>query len=210
MIPRDFDWRYLRRRTGIPLVTALLSFLAFIAAYYADVERRAVYQALTVDKAAVQEDYNALVLRRRLVERYHARYRQFHTLGFVGQESRLDWIHALRVATEDLTLPRLSYAIAPQLDVIAPVQAVLTGDDIAINVSRLELEMGLVHEVDLLRFIDGLQQSAPGLMRVQACTLEWQTEAAARAAVEANLLANCSLEIFSVITSDVRQQAALQ
>ncbi len=208
MTPHDRDWRFAFRRTGIPLVTMLLSVAALSAAFFFHAEQRLVYEALTTDQSTVQEDYDELVLRRRYVDRYHERYRQFHALGFVGQESRLEWIHALRVATEDLTLPRLAYAIAPQLDVIAPVQAVLAGDDIAINVSQLQLEMGLVHELDLLRFVDGLQRSAPGLMRVQGCRLDWQQQPDVSLKVEANLQASCSVEIFSVITSDVEQQVA--
>jgi len=210
MTPYDRDWRFAFRRTGIPLATTLLSVAALSAAYFFHADKQLVYEALTSDQSSVQEDYDELVLRRRYVDRYHERYRQFHALGFVGQESRLEWIHALRVATEDLTLPSLSYAIAPQLDVIAPVQAVLAGDDIAINVSRLELEMGLVHELDLLRFIDGLERSAPGLMRVQGCRLDWQQQPDVPLKVEANLQAGCSLEIFSVITSDVEPQVALR
>jgi len=208
MAQHDRDWRFALHRTGIPLATMLLSIAALSAAFFFHAQQRVINDALTTDQSSVQEDYDELVLRRRYVDRYHERYRQFHTLGFVGQESRLEWIHALRVATEDLTLPRLSYAIAPQLDVIAPVQAVLAGEDIAINVSRLELEMGLVHELDLLRFIDGLERSAPGLMRVQGCRLDWQQPSGAALKVEANLQAGCSLEIFSVITSDVEQQVA--
>lgn len=208
MTPHDLDWSFAFRRTGIPLVTMLLSVAALSAAFLFHADKRLIYEALTTDQSSVQEDYDELVLRRRYVDRYHERYRQFHTLGFVGQESRIEWIHALRVATEDLTLPRLAYAIAPQLDVIAPVQAVLAGDDIAINVSRLQLEMGLVHELDLLRFIDGLQRTAPGLMRVQGCRLVWQQQPEMALKVEANLQASCSLEIFSVITSDVAPQVA--
>lgn len=204
----EFDWRYIRRRTLVPFVSALIAAGVLTAAVAINAEKRAMYDELGINQSAVQQDYNALVLRRRLVDRYHARYKQFHSLGFVGHESRLDWIETLRQATGDLTLPRISYAIAPQLDVVAPVQSILAGEDIAVNVSRLDLEMGLVHELDLVRFIDELQQEAPGLIRIPRCGLVWQHEPDTPLQAGTNIQASCSVEIFSVITSDVRYQVA--
>lgn len=206
----EFDWRYVRRRTLVPLVSAAVAAGVLAASIIVNAEKHAMYDELGVNQSAVQQDYNALVLRRRLVDRYHARYQQFHELGFVGQESRLDWIETLRYTTGDLTLPRLSYAIAPQLDVVAPVQSILAGEDIAVNVSRLELEMGLVHELDLVRFVDELQHEAPGLIRIPRCGLVWQNEPGVPVRADTNIQASCSLEIFSVITSDVLLQVAGQ
>ena len=206
----EFDWQYVRRRTGVPLMTSLVAVLVLVGATNLNSRQRAVYDELGVNQSTVQQDYNELVLRRRLVDRYHARYQQFHELGFVGQESRLDWVETLRRTTDDLTLPRLSYAIAPQLDVVAPVQSILAGDDIAINVSRLDLEMALVHELDLVRFIDELQDHAPGLIRIPRCDLVWRNEPGTPLVAATNIQASCDVEIFSVITSDVRYQVAKQ
>lgn len=204
----EFDWRFVGRRTAVPLVSAIIAAAVLTVAMHHNTARHAMYDELGINQSVVQQDYNELILRRRLVDRYHARYQQFHELGFVGQESRLDWIETLRHATDDLTLPRLSYAIAPQLDVVAPVQSILAGDDIAINVSRLDLEMALVHELDLVRFIDELQQEAPGLIRIPQCGLVWQNEAGDALRATTNIQASCAVEIFSVITSDVRYEVA--
>ena len=201
----EFDWRFATRRTLVPIVSAIVAAGVLTAAVAVNAEKHAMYDELGVNQSAVQQDYNALVLRRRLVDRYHSRYQQFHELGFVGQESRLDWIETLRQTTGELTLPRLSYAIAPQLDVVAPVQSILAGEDIAVN---LDLEMGLVHELDLVRFVDELQQEAPGLIRIPRCGLVWQHEPGVPIKADTNIQASCAVEIFSVITSDVRFQVA--
>ena len=207
----DIDWAYMRRGSIVPLLTAVVSTSLLAVAVTMHREHRDLHAELAANQLAVQEDYNALVVRRRLIDRYHESYRQFHEQGFVGIESRLDWVEALRVSTGRLTLPSLSYAIAPQLDVAAPVRSALAADDVAVHMSRLELEMGLVHEFDLLRFVDVLQNAAPGVMRVERCGLKWQNEhGATAAAARANIAANCSLEIFSIVTSDVRIEVARQ
>ena len=210
MTALDIDWAYLRRGSVVPLLTAVFAVALLAGAVATHKEYRGVHGELEASQLAAQEDYTALVVKRRLIDRYHERYRQFHEQGFVGIESRLDWVETLRGSTANLTLPSLSYAIAPQLDVAAPVQSSLAAADIAVHMSRLELDMGLVHEFDLLRFVDALQHQAPGLMRVEGCAMKWQREPGAPAEAGANIAANCGLEIFSIVTSDVRFEVARQ
>jgi hypothetical protein len=204
----DLDWRYILRHTLLPAATAIVAALVLGASIWWHAERQVQYAQITANQGAMHEDYDALVHRRRLVDRYHRRYELFYEVGFVGEESRLEWVETLRETTVDLTLPRVSYAIEPQLQVVAPVQAIMAGEDIQIHVSRLQLEAGLVHEIDLLRFVDEVQRNAPGLIKVDRCSLEWQAEDAQTISVGANILANCSISIFSVVTSDVAGKMA--
>lgn len=202
----DLDLDYVRRYTLRPVVSMVVAAAVLLIAVWVHGERAEEYSQYSANQIAVHEDYDALVYQRRLVDRYHQRYERFHELGFIGRESRLDWIETLRTTAESLELPHVSYAIEPQLGVVAPVESIIDVDDIQIRVSRARLEMGLVHELDLLRFFDELQAAAPGLIKVDDCALTWLTEGAARGS-EPNLSAICSIQIFSVITSDVRVEA---
>ena len=201
----DIDWRFVRRYTILPSATMLVAILLLGVSIWMRDTQYDQYARFSADYDATQEDYDALVVRRRLVDRYHRRYQQFHELGFVGEESRLDWIETLRLATEELTLPRVSYAIEPRLNVIAPVQSIATDGNTRIHVSRMQLEIGLLHELDLLRFIDEFQRKAPGLVKVDQCELSWLAEVVSVSTTEANLTAQCAVSIFSVITSDIAQ-----
>lgn len=203
MMRINYDWGYVRRFTLIPSLTAAVAILVLGVSVWMHGEQEITYKNISVNQDALHDDYDALVYRRRLVDRYHRRYEQFYDLGFVGEESRLDWIEALRETSIDLTLPRVSYAIEPQLQVVAPVESILAGENIQIHLSRLALEAGLVHELDLLRFFDELQRNAPGLIKVDRCILAWQAETTEEIDVGPNILANCSILIFSVVTSDV-------
>ena len=202
------DWRYALRHTLLPAVTAAIAIAVLGVSVWMHGEQKSLYTEINVNQGVMHEDYDALVQRRRLVDRYHRRYERFYELGFVGEESRLDWVETLRETSAELTLPRVSYAIEPQLLVVAPVQSIMAGEDIQIHLSRLQLEVGLVHELDLLRLIDEVQRNAPGLIKVDRCNLAWQAESAEKLGVGANILANCSILIFSVVTSDVARGAA--
>lgn len=204
----SFDWKFVRRYTLIPASSALVMALTLGASIWYHGEQKELHTQISVNQDAMHEDYDSLVYRRRLVDRYHRRYETFYELGFVGEESRLEWIETLRETSLDLTLPHVSFAIEPQLQVIAPVESILAGEDIQIHLSRLQLEVGLLHEIDLLRFFDELQRNAPGLIKVDSCTMTWQGDSEQRLVVGANILADCSLQIYSVVTSDVAAQVA--
>ena len=199
----DIDWTYVGRHTSVPLASALVAAVVLVAGMWFHAQQAELLAELNSNQDAMHEDYEELLYRRQLVDRYHRRYERFRTLGFVGAESRLDWIETMRQASNELTLPRVSYAIEPQLDVIAPVASVHTGDDLSLHLSRVQVQMGLLHEVDLLRFFDDLQSKAPGLMTVDRCDLEWDVDSRVPLDVRANIRADCSVLLFSLITSDV-------
>jgi len=198
----DFDWDYVRRFTLIPTICATVAAVSLVLAIWVHDKQIQRNDELSANYAAVHEDYDALIDQRRVVDRYHRRYQSFRNLGFIGRESRLDWVETLRTTTARVGIPRVSYNIQPQLRVVAPVTSLMSGEEIQIRVSRLQLEMGLIHELDLLRFFDDLQDQAPGLIKVDECELAYFGEAS-RASSEPNLTTNCTVQIYSVITSDV-------
>jgi hypothetical protein len=194
----------------LPAATAIIASALLLASIWLHEHEATLFTQTTADQGALHEDYDSLVYRRRLVDRYHRRYDEFYRLGFVGRERRLDWIETLRETRQDLTLPRVSYAIEPQLQAIAPVESIRASENVQIHVSRVRLEIGLVHELDLLNFIAELQRKAPGLIRVQGCDLVWQSATEEKLTVAANILAVCSLQMYSLVTSDVANLVASQ
>jgi len=208
MQPSKLDWPFLRKDTLMPGLSLLITAIVFAAsAWYHGTQARA-YEVFAANREAISDDYDELVYRRRLLDRYHWRYRELQELGFVGQERRLDWIETIRAAATSLDLPNVAYSLEPQLEVIRPVASASPNADIQIYLTRLDLELGLVHELDLLRFFERLEQEAPGLMQVDQCSLIRQADLAKKPTVDANIAANCSVKMFSIITSDISFAAA--
>ena len=204
----DIDFAYVRQYTLRPVLSLAIAAIALVVALWMHQQQSRTFSQFVANQDAVHEDYNSLVYQRRLVDRYHRRYQLYSDLGFIGRESRLDWIETLRTTVERLELPHVSYAIEPQLAVVTPVESLVGADDIQIRVSRAQLDMGLLHEMDLLRFFDELQAAAPGLIKVDDCALTWLAETDRASSSEANLSAVCAIQIFSVITTDVMGEEA--
>jgi len=206
----EVDWPYVRRHTMRPALSALAAIIILLAAVWLHDKQEQKFEELSANHNAVHEDYDALVHQRKLVDRYHRRYQRFHDLGFVGRESRLDWVETLRTTSNTLNVSRVSYSIEPQLEVIPPVNSVFGGDDIQLRASNVQLEMSMLHELDLLRFFDTLQTNAPGLLKVDKCDLAWQAETGGRASTDVNLSATCAIQLYSLITSDVSSDRPIE
>ena len=204
----EVDWRYLVKDTLWPTVTAAVAIAVLVSSQWFVNTQQDHYSQFSSNHNAMNEDYDALLYRERLVNRYYHRYEYFQKQGFVGSESRLDWIESLRIIAKELGLPHVNYSLEPQRDVIAPVGQVGGDSDISISQSTFELEIGLVHELDLLRFVDRLQAETPGLVKVDRCNMVRQSNSLELSATHANIVANCSIVMFSVITADVAESDA--
>lgn len=202
------DWRYVLSGTLRPGLSLGVALLLLGASWWFFDRQARLYEIYSSNHEAIHEDYDALVYRRRLVERYHQRYTELQALGFVGRENRLDWIETIRRAARGLDLPNVSYSLEPQLEVIRPVNTASPTAEIQIYLSKLDLEIGLVHELDLLRFFERLENEAPGLMKVDRCEMIRAATATRVLVAETNIVATCSLMMFSVITSDIPPEGA--
>lgn len=199
----EIDWSYLRQDLPVPAVTAVVALIVLgLSIWFVSVQNDN-YARISVNQDVMNADYDALVTRKRLVDRYHRRYGQFQQQGFIAVENRLDWVETLRESAKRLRLPSLTYSLEPQLKVVPPIPSTSVDAEIQIFLSKLELEVGLVHERDLLRLFGSLQQTAPGLLKVDGCRLDRQAEHDEVQAVDANIVASCSIDLFSIVTSDV-------
>ena len=198
----EVDWGYVRRHTLRPAASAIVALAVLGACWVFQDRQRSLHTDYSVNQLSIHKEYDALIYGRRLIERYHRRYGEFRAAGFVGLERRVDWVETIRVAATGLNLPSVSYSIEPQVPAIVPVNSGQNGADVQTKLSRLRMNLGLVHEGDLLRFFTRLDSEAPGLMKVDRCSLVRQSNAQQELTAGTNLIADCSLTMFSVITSD--------
>lgn len=203
-----FDWPYVRRHTLLPTVSACIMAVALASAIWMHGDQNDQFASFSQRYDTVRRDFDKLLAEQRMVQRYEARYQRLQRLGIIGPESRLDWIETMRTTAESLSLPRVTYSIDPQLEVTAPVRSAARNNDMKIRVSHAELQLGVSHEYDVLRFFDELQRSAPGLIKVDECDLSWRADLSEGLFPGSNLGAQCSVQIYSVTTSEFATEDA--
>lgn len=102
------------------------------------------------------------------IQDYQPKYLQLRERGFVGEERRLDWMEHIKSIRDSRKLLPIAYEISAQ----QPFQidpSVPTGD-FELRGSKMKLQMALLHELDLLNFLDDL--SGKGFYTARECTVE--------------------------------------
>lgn len=192
---RDLDWMHLRQGLLAPALLLLVCALAWGATTAYGSRVTATLEAERQSLASLEAERSELTGRREAHRRFAALYQQLSVAGVVGPEQRLAWIQATRDAGRDLQLPYLRYTTGPQ----QPFEAewLVPGLTAAVLVSQMEVQLGLVHELDLLRLVARLR-AAPGLLQVESCSLELLSADAPPQADKANLTGSCKLNLYSI------------
>ena len=144
----------------------------------------------------VRRKYHTVDEEERLIETYLPRYQALEEAGIIGREYRLNWIENLREIAKTLKLPRLTYTIDTQQLFESPLLA--NGGRFKVFVSRMSLQLGLLHEEDLLRLLRSLDKQVAGLYSVANCTMSRTHSDFLKSATEQNLTASCTLNWFTV------------
>ena len=200
------DWVYLLRGVLIPAVTFIVAALLLIGSVWFENKLADDYRLMTADHGTINTEYEALVVSRRILESYHQRYGMLRSQGFVANERRVDLLEVLREAGEEIGLLSLRYSLEPQTAVSLPPE--FAQEPVTLYSSVLQLELGLLHELDLLQLFSRVRSRAPGLFSVEQCSLVRQGGDGKPSYSDANVGASCSVKVYSIATADVALEVA--
>lgn len=96
-------------------------------------------------------------------------YQRIQGQGMIGQESRLDWIDAIARIKSERKLFEIKYNIEPQKPLDYPGIVPMKGGDFVM--SRMKLEMLLLHEEDLLNFLSDLRATGRFHVSLRHCVM---------------------------------------
>lgn len=91
---------------------------------------------------------------------------QLRERGIIGEESRLDWVELIKEIRDTRKLLDIQYEFLPQ-----QIMAKDDSGDYSFRSSTMRLQMKLLHEGDLLQFVNDLRSRARAYIRVRSCSL---------------------------------------
>jgi len=157
----------------LPLLVLLTVIaLAAGAIYYTDLQVKQAATALNQQKSAFQTAQSRMRQsgdEKNTIVQYVDKYRDLEKTGFAGEEQRINWLDALRNANTKAELFGVNYQIGVQHPY--PYANEFNSGAITLQETIMELDMRLLHEGDLLRFLDALRAQQVGLFHVKECTL---------------------------------------
>lgn len=177
-----------------PLVVLLVvAFAGAIAVYYTETLLEQAHQQLAQQDAKLKEARTRLYRsgeEQEIITRYLAYYQRLQRIGFVGEEQRINWLDSLRLASQQTELFGVDYAISAQRPYLYANE--FNPGQLALNQEVMKLRLRLLHEEDLIRFLNALANAGAGVFSIDECTLK-RTEASGAIRYQPNLAADCEL-----------------
>jgi hypothetical protein len=181
----------------LSLLAALLLMLVGAGVGYAAFNSTQLAQR---DRATAQAERNEFdgKLRRASSEQSEIMQKseRFNTLrarGVIGEEQRLEWVELLKAIRDQRRLLDLQYEFAPQRGLDAKSDAKPDGD-FTFFASTMKVQIKLLHEEDLTRFLADLSQQARALIQVKSCNVSRLPRDASENGSTAQLLADCQID----------------
>lgn len=124
-----------------------------------------------------------------------AQYMAINARGIIGDEHRLDWVELIRTIQRERKLLGLEYEIQPRQR-LAGNAAAGNGTGYIFMSSAMKVQMPLLHEDDLLRFLGDIHAGAAAFTRLRSCKLQRGTAQSMQedAGMRAQLNAECQID----------------
>ena len=188
------------RKLALPVVAALVLLGAGAALIWSTGQSRALAQR---QLAQVQEERKQNTERlariaeeeREVSEKLDV-YKQLKRLNILGDEQRLEWADAITRIRTSRELLDLSYRVERKR-----LLKSLPGkpDSVDFYASTMSVQMDLLHEEDLLRFLADLRSSGNAYYSVKACNVSRTGLAATGTTITPRLRASCEIDLITVV-----------
>lgn len=123
-------------------------------------------------------------------------YRQLRTLGILGDEKRLEWVDSMARIRSSRELLDLKYSVERQR-----LSHSVAGKPANVDfyASTMKVDLALLHEGDLLRFLADLRASGNAYYSVQKCAITRTGQAATGANLVPRLRASCAIDLITIL-----------
>ncbi len=167
-----FSTKDLLHTRGLLIISVLTLVLGAIIAYVSNgVLIEAQQSKITADREW-SEAHRKLERTKNEQEDLQGYYRQYQNLveqNVIGQERRLDWIETIEKIRNKLNIFSVKYKLEPQETL--NLETVSTSNSFDLHRSNMTLDFSLLHEGQLLNFLDTLSKEAKGMYLLESCTL---------------------------------------
>jgi len=176
------------------IVLAVVLALGTEAIYYLNQSLATARQELSRQNTQMREARTRLQKsgdEKQVIVRYLGDYQRLQKIGFVGDEQRLNWVEGLRLSNQQAQLFGINYQISAQQPYAYAAE--LDPGQLTVHQSEMKLNFNLLHEGDLMRFLDTLARQGAGFFSVKECRLD-RLSSGGSVRFQPNVRAECSLD----------------
>ncbi|HWM43193.1 MAG TPA: hypothetical protein VNP36_12195 [Burkholderiales bacterium] len=129
-------------------------------------------------------------------------YKQLKALNIIGEEQRLEWADAIARIRNQRELLDLTYRVDRQ-KLLKSVPG--KPGNVEFYASTMNVQLDLLHEEDLLRFLADLRASGNAYYSVKSCSVRRTGQAATGTTITPRLRANCEIDLITVLDRGAKQ-----
>lgn len=203
MTPQIIDWKLLRGSIILLVLSISVSASLVYSANYFQQQMLREFNAANAAFRAISTRYLTVDEEEKLVRSYLPRFVQLYQRGIIGNEQRLNWVEVLRATGDEYRIPALSYQIESQ-QVYTPGYPLNLGR-YSLYSSKMLLNMQLLHEGDLFRIFEKLDENAKGSFTLTSCNVSQSVQSITDSPNAANITVRCELQWFTIRLADGRQ-----
>jgi hypothetical protein len=191
------DLKRLRWPIGAALLLAAVGFSCFIASEHYLAQAKTARESTKGQREQAQKRVEQVAEEEREIRRNLVSYNKMVQRGMASQENRLDLIDAIAKIKNDRRLFEIRYSIDPQKALDYP--GVSPSGPLDFVTSRMKLDMLLLHEEDLLDFLDDLTASGKAYVAVRNCSVSRLDRGpTAAASVVPRLRSECQVDLIAL------------
>ncbi len=189
------------KRLRLPIAAGVVLAVAGVACYFAADnylrETKQLAAATTVQRSEVQTKLASATEEEREIKANLQQYQALAARGIIGEEQRLDWIDTITAIKNERRLFNIAYSIEPQKDLDYPGFAA-GGTGVKFVVSRAKIDIELLHEEDLLNFIDDLTKRGRSYLSARSCNVHRAERGSGGTTLAPRLQAACVFDLITI------------
>jgi hypothetical protein len=198
-LPKD-TWPILRTSLGWLCLSLALGVVLLKLSFYIHERMESSFKRQDSRLKDVSRKYLSIDDEKRIIQEDYPRFVSLYRRGVIEKEQRLNWLETLKRAEGALMIPSLQYEIQSS-EPYTPDFGVQTGA-FRINASTMKLNLGLLHEEDLTRFLRELDRNAAGLYSVKSCDFKRAQKEIVSDPAKENISAECKLLWYTLTLSN--------
>ncbi len=202
MASNRVDWSILRGTLVVFVFSLAVAAGMVSASFYFRQNMERQYQANHAEFREASLKYLAVDDEERIIAQFLPEFRRLYERGLLGRERRLSWLETLRRSGDANGLPQLAYKLDAQR--VAKPDFNITLGEYQLYASTMTLNLGLLHEGDLLQLLQALDREALGQYSIKRCQLQRASENIDTSGQLANLSAECTLDWWTINLSGER------
>ena len=195
----NFSAQELRKLAGpLLLFCALLAAGAGLIVWLQQAQQRSTQElaAARTERTQASDRLTRIAEEEKEVNEKIEIYRRLKNLRILGEEQRLEWADAMTRIRTGRELLDLRYIVERQRSIVSVPGKPANVDFFA---STMKVDLALLHEQDLVRFIADLRQSANAFYSVRKCEISRTGQAPTGATMTPRLRAVCEIDLITIM-----------